>query len=172
MNHSTGRKNWAVLQGPSAQLPSRSDGRNALFAPLSATSWFIVRRLIELNRVSSRIKTLKVNVFSAPVTRNITQLNPDRLDKNYDWTAEKPEKQSVLHICNQCIHAYLSFVDRGPDRNWSDLIVVSDFDRNKAIWRIPFTIIIGLFDAASEDWPTSVRMDYAPELSDYRVTID
>jgi hypothetical protein len=78
----------------------------------------------------------------------------------------------VAYVCNQCIHAYISFVDRGPDRNWSDLLVVSDYDRNNVIWRVPFKTINTLFKAASNDWPVYVQMTYEAKLGDYKVTTD
>ncbi|WP_374428716.1 hypothetical protein [Tabrizicola sp.] len=131
--------------------------------------FFIVRRLIELHKVSSRIADKKLNVFCAPVTQSITKGNWHRLEENYDWNAEKAEKKSVSYLSNQCIHAYLSFVFRGKDRNWSDLVVVSDFDRNKTVWRIPFPEIIELFQEASKDWPHTVRMTFNPKTGDYDV---
>lgn len=132
--------------------------------------FFIVRRMIELHKVSSRVTDMNLDVFSTPVTKNITKLNWHRLEENYDWDAECTEQKSVIYICNQCIHAYLSFVFRAQDRNWSDLLVVSDYDRNKAIWRIPFATIIELFDTASKDWPHTVHMRYNAKRGDYDVT--
>lgn len=76
----------------------------------------------------------------------------------------------MLYVCNQCIHAYVSFVERGSDRNWSDLLVVSDFDRSKVIWRIPFSGLVQLFETAAKDWATIVSWVYDEELGDYRVT--
>jgi hypothetical protein len=131
---------------------------------------FMVRRLVELDKVSSRVAKLQVDVFSAPVVKIVTKRNRFSIEKNYDWQAEKAETKPVLYICNQCIHAYISFVSRGLDRNWSNLLVVSDYDRNNVIWRIPFTTIIQLFVAASKDWPASYSMEYDQKLGDYRVT--
>lgn len=134
--------------------------------------FFIVRRMVELHKVSSRVAKMQLDVFSAPVTKNVTKMNQFSVEENYNWNAENARRKSVAYVCNQCIHAYISFVDRGADRNWSDLLVVSDYDRNNVIWRVPFTTIITLFEAASKDWPASVQMIYDPKLGDYRVTTD
>ena len=134
--------------------------------------FFIVRRMIELNRVSSRVVRMKLDVFSAPVTQHVNKRSRYSVEKNYDWCLEQAEVKSVQYVCNQCIHAYVSYLERGPDRNWSDLLVVSDYDRNNVIWRVPFSTIISLFNAASNDWPDSVRMVYDPKLDDYKVTTD
>lgn len=132
--------------------------------------FFIIRRLIELNKVSSRIADKKLSVFSAPVTKTITKFNWHCLEDNYDWKAERAEKKPVSYLSNQCIHAYLSFVLRGKDRNWSDLLVVSDYDRNETVWRIPFATIIELFEEASNDWPQTYQMAFNAKRSDYDIT--
>ena len=132
--------------------------------------FFIIRRLIELHKVSLLIADKKLDVFSAPVTKNITKSNWHRLEENYDWKAEKAERKPVSYLSNQCIHAYLSFVFRGKDRNWSDIVVVSDYDRNKTVWRIPFPAIVELFEEASNDWPHTYQMKFNPKRGDYDVT--
>lgn len=134
--------------------------------------FFIIRRLIELNKVSSRIGDLKLDVFGTPTTKNVDKINRYSFDENYDWKSEKAEKKPVLYISNQCIHSYLSRVERGRDRNWSDFFVVSDFDRNAKIWRIPFATIIGLFETASKDWPAEIRMTFDAKLNDYKMKTD
>ena len=133
---------------------------------------FMVRRMVELHKVSSRVAKLQLDVFSAPVVKAVTKMSRFSVEENYDWNAEKAEKKPVLYVCNQCIHAYVSFVDRASDRNWSHLLVVSDYDRNNVIWRIPFASFIQLFEAASKDWPASVSMVYDEKLGDYKVTTD
>jgi hypothetical protein len=70
------------------------------------------------------------------------------------------------------IHAYLSFVFRGKDRDWSDFVVVSDYDRNKTVWRIPFPAIVKLFEEASNDWPRTYQMTFNPKRGDYDLTIN
>ena len=55
--------------------------------------FFITRRMIELHKVSSKISQRKFEVFSAPVTKNITKMNRYCLDENYDWNAEKLQQK-------------------------------------------------------------------------------
>lgn len=131
--------------------------------------FFMVRRMIELHKVSPRISTMNLDVFSAPVVKSVTKLSRFEIHENYDWQAEQPERKSVAYVCNQCIHAYVSFIERDAGRNWSDLLVVSDYDRNNVIWRIPFGVIITLFRATSKDWPSTTTWNYDEKLSDYRL---
>jgi len=133
---------------------------------------FIVRRMVELHKVSSRVSNLHLNVFSAPAMRPVNKLNSHLIEENYDWKSETKEIKSVLYLCNQCIHAYTSFIERDQDRNWSHLLVASDYDRKDLIWRIPFTSLISAFETAAADWPSTLHMKYDPKITDFKVTTD
>jgi len=132
---------------------------------------FIVRRLLELQKLSTRVAGLRLRVFCAPTTKSVNKLNRYSIDENYDWRTEIVGEKSVVYVCNQCIHAYISVILRGPDRNWSDLLVVSDFDRNDVIWRIPFSTLVDLFVAASIDPSPSYQMIYNSVSGDYDVRL-
>lgn len=133
---------------------------------------FIVRRMVELHKVSSRVAKLQLDIFSAEPVKSVTKVNRLSVEENYNWQSEKAEKKSIIYICNQCIHSYISIVERGPDRNWSHLLVVSDFDRSNVIWRIPFSTLLHIFETASTDWPASYSMIYDKMLGDYKVSTD
>ena len=134
--------------------------------------FFIVRRMVELHKVSSRIAKAQLDVFSAPTIKAVNEMNRFSVEENYNWDAERAEQKSVLYVCNQCIHAYLSLVCRSTDRNWSDLLVASDYERSNVIWRIPFSTIIALFEAASTDRPMMVQAVYNPKIGDFTITTD
>jgi len=133
--------------------------------------FFIVRRLIELHKVSSATRDCTLQVFSCPTRgKHVHRINSHRLDELYDLQNEKRETKKPLYLSNQFIHAYTSFVARDESRNWSDVFVVSDFDRNDCIWRIPVAEIRRLFIVASDDYPHSVQMVFNKEKGDYDVS--
>jgi hypothetical protein len=133
---------------------------------------FIVRRLVELNKVSSRTSHASLDVFGIPVSRSVTKLNRLSIDRNYNWSAAIPVSKPVLYICNQCIHSYVSFVERGKDRNWSALFAVSDYDKDRTIWRIPMAELVRIFETAASDYPVDMRLKFDAKLGDYRVETD
>lgn len=137
-----------------------------------SVGFFIVRKLIELYKVSSRTASMQLNVFSTPSIKNITRTNSHDLEENYNWAIEKSGTLDVSYACNQCIHSYLMFVFRDKKRNLSDLIVASDYDRNKKVWRIPVSEILRLFDVASKDYPVDIQMKHDEKINDYRVSTD
>ena len=135
--------------------------------------FFIIRRLIQLNKVSSRTRNFRLRVYACPATGiEATQLNKGWILEIYDLVNEKQQTKKPLYISNQFIHAYMSFVWRDETRNWSDVYIVSDFDRNDCIWRVPIPIIRKLFELASNDYPSKLVYDWYPKKKDYEVTTD
>ena len=75
--------------------------------------FFIIRRLIELNKVSSRTRDYGLKVYACPALGiEVTQLNKGWIFETYDLENEKQETKKPLYIANQFIHAYMSFVWR------------------------------------------------------------
>ena len=134
--------------------------------------FFIIRRSIELNKVSSRTRNFSMKVYSCPAREKITRLNGHWIPDAYNLENEKAEIKKPFYISNQFIHAYTSFVLRDETRNWSDVYVISDFDRNDCIWRIPISVIRELFKLASDDYPSRLEYVFDPSKSDYKVITD
>ncbi len=132
--------------------------------------FFLLRRLIDLNKVSSAIKNRQLRIFSYTAKgKPVTWINGHRIWELYDMENEVAETKKPLYVSNQFIHAYTSFVARDETRNWSDVILVSDFDRNDCIWRVPIPEIESLFRSASEDYPHTVKATFNPKTGDYDV---
>jgi len=111
---------------------------------------------------------LKLLIIGVPVT----WLNKDWINDTIDIENEKAEIKKPKYISNQFIHACTSYVFSDETRNWSDVYVVSDFDRNDCIWRIPIPIIRKLFELASDDYPSKIRALFDPCKGDYVITTD
>ena len=135
--------------------------------------FFIIRRLIQLNKVSSRTRGFSMKVYSCPAQGiEITEMNNHRISDNYDVENEKSETKSPKYISNQFIHANISFVFPDETGNWSDVYVVSDHDHQKHIWRVPIHVICELFQLASDDYPSHIRYKFNEKEKDYRITTD
>ena len=135
--------------------------------------FFIVRRLIELHKVSSQTRDFNIKVYSCPNQGNeVTWTNNHRIFEHYDTENEKSETKKPLYMSNQFIHAYTSFVFRDEARNWSDIYVVSDFDRNDCIWRVPIQVIRELFKLASDDYPSQLIAKFDEKTRDYKIATD
>lgn len=82
---------------------------------------------------------------------------------------EHPDQKKPLYVANQFIHAYTSFVVRDESRNWSEVFVVSDFDRIDCIWRVPVDEIRKLFLIAAGDYPHTISMVFNEKKGDYDI---
>jgi hypothetical protein len=132
--------------------------------------FFLLRRLIELNLVSSATTQKPLHVFSYKARgKPVTMTNGHRIRELYDMENEVAETKKPSYVSNQFVHAYTSFVARDESRNWSDVFLVSDFDRNDCIWRVPVPVIESLFREASVDYPHEVSMKFNPKTGDYDV---
>ena len=134
--------------------------------------FFMLRRLIELTKVSSAVRDFRMTVFSSPNSgKVVTLLNRADVDEIYHLDQERKEIKKPLYISNQFIHAYLSFLARDETRNWWSIYIVSDFDRNDCIWRIPTAVIRELFLLASRDYPHSASYVFDATRGDYTVSV-
>jgi hypothetical protein len=135
-----------------------------------AVGFFLLRRLIELNLVSSATTDRQLHIFCYKARgKRVTKLNNHRLEELYDMENEVAATKKPLYVSNQFLHAYTSFVARDESRNWSDVLLVSDFDRNDCIWRVPIPVIESLFRVASKDYPHYVQQTFNPKSGDYDV---
>ena len=135
--------------------------------------FFILRRLIELHKISSRTKQLKLNVFCYnALEKDITSMNAHKIFTIYDLSKEIPARKNPTYISNQFIHACTSYPIRDESRNWCDIFVVSDYDRNDCIWRVPISEIRKIFMIASDDYPQSLCVAYNKKIGDYVIKAD
>jgi hypothetical protein len=133
--------------------------------------FFIVRRMIELHKISSATRDTVLRVFSVPARgKTVTRMNRHDIEELYDLERERHETKKPLYMSNQFIHCYTSFVARDESRNWSDVFVVSDFDRNSCIWRVPIPEIQRLFATVAKDYPHSLRMVFSEKEADYVIS--
>lgn len=130
--------------------------------------FFMLRRMIELVKLSSLIVDRHLTVYSCRSRGvNVNKMNCYELEQLYEVDKEVRESKRPLYIANQFIHAYVSFPIRDETRNWSDIFIVSDFDRNDCIWKIPIETIRSLFLDASHDYPSSLSFAFDPKKNDY-----
>jgi hypothetical protein len=133
-------------------------------------SFFCIRKLIEEDKVSSKSRQYRANVFSyTPTGKKITKLNQWDIDQIYDLQKEKPVRKSIAFIANQLIHSCTLFAYRESDRNWGGVYTCSDFERDKTIYRIPIQEIIKIFKLVGTDYPSSMTMTCTEECGDYVV---
>lgn len=136
-------------------------------------SFFVLRRLIELHKVSNKVKDFQLSVFAWPSTGKLaTLINKHRIDELYDYNKEKHQIKKPIYICNQIIHSYSMELMIDDTRNWDSLLTVSDYDRKNCIWRIPMKTILKLLRTAAKDYPSRLKYTMNAKIDDYDVETD
>ncbi len=133
-------------------------------------SFFLIRKLFEMHKVSSKSLDYKAEVYSCtPSGKKITKLNQHAIDEIYDLDNEKKVKKKIVFLANQLIHSCTIFAYRNEDRNWGGVYACSDFERNKTIYRIPIEEIVSIFKLVGSDYPTTFSMRWNEEAGDYDI---
>ena len=74
-----------------------------------AISFFIVRKLIESSKLSSKTTNQKVKMFRSPCVKKVNNRNFWDIEKLYDLQKEEIVNKSVVFVCNQFIHGGAMF---------------------------------------------------------------
>lgn len=157
---------------PTLNPPRWTERRHCVLERDIMIGFFIVRRLIELHRVSTATRDHRLTAFSCLARgRPVTKLNLAQLWDLYEIENEKRDFKKPLYLSNQFVHAHISLVDRDASRNWSSVYVVSDFNRNQCLWRVPINEIQVLFETAASDNPMSGSFRFNPKKQDYDVSV-
>ena len=136
-------------------------------------SFFMVRALLERTKTSSKSRNYKVSVGRSPWNgKQITVLNHWLIDELYHWDQETTDDVSIGFLSNQFVHARAIFAMRDKTRNWSEVLLCSDFEARKAIYRVPVPEIQKVLRLVGSDYSYSSSLVYDPKLGDYRVTTD
>jgi hypothetical protein len=134
-------------------------------------SFFMVRALLERGKLSTRVQRHRFSVTKYPWNgRPITILNFADVDQLYDFDRAKEERVSIKFIANQFVHARAIYATRDDSKNWSDVLLCSDFERKNAIYLVSVREIQRIFHLVAHDDITWMRLLYDPEARDYRQT--
>lgn len=132
-------------------------------------SFFMIRKLIESTKLSSKTTMYEAQIFRSPCVRKVNNRNFWDIDKLYDLEKEQLVSKNVNFLCNQLIHGGAMYAYREKDRNWGGIYTCSDFEREKYVYRIPISEIIKILKMAGNDYPDIITMTYSKSKDDYVV---
>ena len=134
-------------------------------------SFFMVRALLERGKLSTKVQSHKMQVTKYPWNgKPVTILNFADVDELYDFNKGTSASLSVGFVSNQFVHARAIYASRDKTKNWSDVLLCSDFERKRAIYLVPIIEIQRVFHLVAEDDITWSQLIYDPEIGDYRRT--
>ena len=83
-----------------------------------------------------------------------------KYDESYNFEHEKIQNKKILYVANQFIHSSLFSIAYDKAKNWDSFYVVSDYDKEKYIWRVPANQIHDCFKFVSEDYLRFFSYEY------------
>jgi len=136
-------------------------------------SFFMVRALIERGKVSSRSRNHSVLIHKAPWNgKPLTRMDYWCIEQFYHLDREQQQTVSIDFLANQFIHARIIYAMRDETRNWSSVLLCSDYDTKKALYRVTIADIQKIFRLVGSDYVSWSKWVYDEKLGDYRVTTD
>lgn len=158
---------------PTRKPPRYSEKSQVIFEKEVIISFFTVRKLFELHKVSSVSKNFKATVIQYPSSgKKVTNLNYWDVAELYDLKNGKEVRKSITFICNQFIHGGATYAYRDKDRNWGGILVCSDYERQNFLYRVPLQEIIAIFRIVGKDYPSQLSYDFCESTDDYKITTD
>lgn len=152
---------------PVSNPPRLSERLVANFEKYLIVSFFMLRKLLESNRLSSKTAKHKIKVFRAPCFGSVNNRNYLWVDELYDLNTEEEVHKDVRFVSNQLIHCGAIFAYREKDRNWGGVYTCSDFERSQYIYRLPLCELLCVLEIASTDYPKLERIYWDDKLADY-----
>ena len=129
---------------------------------------FSVRKLIESRKLTDKVAKQSVQIRCYPPTgKVVTLLNRHKIDELFDLDKPKDRFVKLSFLCNQVIHSYvftLVFHEGGP---FAAILVASDYERSHALYEIPASRIIEVFELVGNDHVTEERYVADPAKGDY-----
>lgn len=134
-------------------------------------SFFLVRALLERGKLSSKVQSHTVPIKRYPWNgKPVTILNFADVDELYDFSQGSDSAASINFISNQFVHARAIYASRDTTKNWSQVLLCSDFERKRAIYLLEVVEIQRIFHLVVEDDIAWMQLVYDPSIGDYRRT--
>lgn len=135
------------------------------------TSAFIIRKLIESDKLSNEADSYKLNVICYTPRRHIDKLHKWVEDGDYEWGERKSEIVSAKTICNSLIHSYVYSPYFSETHKLIGFLVVSDHGRNELLYEIELQDWMDYMIFIETDDVCEALMHFNEQKNDYILTM-
>ncbi len=156
---------------PVSKPPRWSEKLQVNFEKKICISFFMVRKLMESTKLSSKSLKYKAHIFRSKCNvADVHNLNFWDIDTIYDLDNEEKVFKNLRFVTNQLIHSGALFGFRKEDRNWGGIYTCSDYERAKYVYKIPIEEIIKILNLVGNDYPHSISYTFSDKKKDYIIT--
>jgi hypothetical protein len=155
-----------------------TDAQNGAFEKEIMIGFYIVRKLIESQKLPNRLVSTKIIGRKFPNNDTTVHLmNTHKFYEHYDFHNGKTEKFDLRFLINQIVHSYIFSPDfyineENGEMTLSGIHFCSDDQRNNWIYELNLTTVIGLFEKIGNSPVTNSSMTFDNNKKDYRVIHD
>jgi hypothetical protein len=133
------RRGRAVLRHKLRDATRDSARTEAALVEIEAFAFltgYIVRKLIEANKLSDELEAAIMNVVTYPARPGypLDFLSAHKIDRGYDLTAPRQKAMGVKNLCNLLVHSFV-FMPAADERGtgWTGFFLNSDHTKNKEL---------------------------------------
>lgn len=120
--------------------------------------FFCIRKLIEAKKLTDECERRKIPTYRFPNRGGRSDLTSlAEFENVYDMSAGNRKDFTVGFVSNQLIHSYFIFPAFSRRRRLSGVWVTSDFERYKALYRIPIGPLISAIRHVAADQISELR---------------
>ena len=149
-----------------------SEKSQVIFEKDLIINFFIIRKLIETKRISDSLRLKKYKIKAYPKNSiELTELNSFEFDELYNLEKFEIIEKNINFICNQLIHSLTIFAFR-ENKKWNNVIMCSDFEKNKWIYKIDLKTIIEILTDFGNNYPENITLIYNESKQDYDMKIE
>jgi hypothetical protein len=149
-----------------------TEKKQVLFEKGVILNFFIIRKLIEVNKISTSLKNKKYNLYAyRKNAEKLTSLNSVWIDEHYDVDIQESKLKNITFICNQLIHSLTIFAQL-KQKKWNSVLMCSDFEKNKWLYEIEIATIIEIMEDFGNNYPTKIQYIFNSSKNDYTILIE
>lgn len=149
-----------------------TEGTQVLFEKKVIINFFIIRKLIETNKISDSLQKKKYKLSVFPKSgQKLTTINYMWIHEQYNLNKTEIKSKGVKFICNQLIHSLTIFAQTENDI-WDRVIMTSDFKKNDWLYVLEVETIIEIMNDFGNNYPREIRHVLNKAGDDYDVFIN
>jgi hypothetical protein len=135
-------------------------------------SFYSIRKLIEAHKISDELRDRPVPLRGYPWSgRDVTYMNWDMIDRNYDLESPVSLQQSLAWIANKLVHSFVFMAMCNEGGGLVSILFNSDHTRKKYLYEIRIDQLIVLFEEVGTNDPASISAVFNDKTGDYDVVV-
>lgn len=152
------RKNLLLRYNRPEQFAQNFDRACTVIEKAILYSAFIIRKLINCDRLSTEADEWTMQVKKYAAVREFNRIHHSINEGSHDWENAQNETIKAHKICNWLIHSYIfDFIFDAENQRIESFAVASDFDRNEVLYVINVSDWVRYMNFVATDYVTSRR---------------